>query len=212
MTIVATSVLVGLAVGVGVGLVLSAVVVPILIRTSRPRAANPTHTYRTTGIPTTSLDRLDDRQAVALLQRWQSLAARPSGHIALVAAEEKLQPLVHAATARLASLRVPARPRAQVATAVGGEDTAVLPALLPGEAPATVIAAEPGTATEAAARRSDVLVLMVRSSMRLDDLVTAVRELGEAGHRPNWILLVDSLRKARQKLVDTDGSTGSPLR
>ena len=96
---------------------------------------------------------------------------------------------------------------------MGGEETAVLPALLPGEAsPATVVAAEPGTATEAAARRSDVLVLMVRSSMRLDDLVTAVRELGEAGHRPNWILLVDSLRKSRQRLADTDGSSGSPLR
>jgi hypothetical protein len=212
VTIVATSVLVGLAVGVGVGLVLSAILVPIFIRTSRPRAATPTHTYRTTGIPTTLLDQLDDRQAVALLRRWQTLATRPSGHIALVAAEEKLQPLVHAATARLASLRVPAHPRPDVGTAVGGQATAVLPALLPGEAPATVVAAEPGPATEAAARRSDVLVLMVRANMRLDDLVTAVRELGDAGHRPNWILLVDSLRKARQLLAETDGSAGSPLR
>ena len=212
MTSVATSVLAGLAVGVGVGLVLSAIFVPILRRTSRPRADTPARTYRTTGIPTTSLDRLDDRHAIALLRRWQALATRPSGHIALVAADEKLQPLVHAATARLASLRVPARPRPEVATAAGGEETAVLPALMPGEAPATVVAAEPGSAAEAVARRSDVLVLMVRSSMSLDDLVAAVREMGEAGHRPNWILLVDSLKKAKRLLADTDGSAGSPRR
>jgi hypothetical protein len=165
--------------------------------------------YRTTGIPTTSLDRLDDRQAVALLGRWQALSARPSGHIALVAADEKLQPLVHDASARLASLRPPTRPRRHVATAVGGEDTAVLPALLPGEAPPTVVAAEPGSATETAARRSDVLVLMVRSNMTIDDLVGAARELGEAGHRPNWILLVDSPRKTKRLLAAMDGSSGS---
>ena len=212
MTIAATSVLTGLAVGVGVGLVLSAILVPILRRTSRPRADTPTSTYRTTGIPTTSLDRLDDRQAAALLRRWQALATRPSGHIALVAADEKLQPLVHAATAKLASLRVPTRRRAEVTSPVGGEETAVLPALMPGDAPATVVAAEPGSATDAVARRSDVLVLMVRSSMSLDDLVTAVRELGEAGHRPNWILLVDSLKKSRKLLAGTDGPTGSPPR
>jgi hypothetical protein len=206
VTIVATSVLVGLAVGVGVGLVLSAIVIPIFLRLSTPRADSPAHTYRTTGIPTTSLDRLDDRQAVALIRRWQSLAARPSGHIALVAADEKLQPLVHAATARLQALRPPDRRQPELATAVGGEDTAVLPALLPGQA--TLVAAEPGSATETAARRSDVLVLMARSNMRLDHLVSVARELGEAGHRPNWILLVDSLRKSKKVLADSDGTAG----
>jgi hypothetical protein len=208
VTIVATSVLVGLAVGVGVGLVLSAIVVPIFLRVSSARAESPAHTYRTTGIPTTSLDRLDDRQAVALIRRWQSLAARPSGQVALVAAEDKLQPLVRAATERLGALQVPDRRSRELATAVGGEETAVLPALLPGQAPATVVAAEPGSATDTAARRSDVLVLVARSNMRLDDLVAVARELGEAGHRPNWILLVDSLRKSKQLLADADGKAG----
>ncbi|MBN1529416.1 MAG: hypothetical protein JW895_10175 [Thermoleophilaceae bacterium] len=203
--IVATSVLVGLAVGAGVGLVASFVLVPILLRSTRPRAVSPTHVYRTTGIPTTSMDGLDDRNAVALLRRWQALSARPSGHIALVAADEKLQPLVHDATRRLAALRVPDRRRNDGLTSGGGDDTAVLPALLPGEGAPTVVAAEP-----ALAQRSDVLVLMVRSNMSIDDLVAAVRELGDAGHRPNWILLVDSLKKTRQLLAATDGSAGSP--
>jgi hypothetical protein len=206
VTIVATSVLVGLAVGVGVGLVLSAIVIPVFLRLSTPRADNPTHTYRTTGIPTTSFDRLDDRQAVALIRRWQSLAARPSGQIALVAADDKLQPLVHATSARLQALRVPERRPRELATAVGGEETAVMPALLPGQSPATVVAAEPGAATETAARQSDVLVLMARSNMRLDDLVAVARELAQAGHRPNWILLVDSLKKSKKLLADSDKS------
>ena len=55
-------------------------------------------------------------------------------------------------------------------------------------------------------------IMLMEIPYTVDDLVTAVRELADAGHRPNWILLVDSLRKAKQVLADTDGTTGSAPR
>ena len=53
---------------------------------------------------------------------------------------------------------------------------------------------------EAEARRSDVVVLLVRSAAKVDEVVDRARELDRLGHRPDWVLLVDSVRKTGRGL------------
>ena len=131
-----------------------------------PATAKSDQTYRTTGIPTTPSTSSTLTRPVAMLQRWQSLPPVRRGISPWSRPGTKLQPLARRHRRACIGLRVPARPRAprwpprwEGRTRNGPSGSG-----LPGEAPATVIAAEPGTADQAAARRSDVMVLMVRST------------------------------------------------
>jgi hypothetical protein len=51
---------------------------------------------------------------------------------------------------------------------------------------------------EGEAMRSDVLVLLVQADTRGKDLMESVWTLEHFGHRPEWILLVESTRKSRR--------------
>jgi hypothetical protein len=53
---------------------------------------------------------------------------------------------------------------------------------------------------EGEAQRSDVIVLLVQADSRGKDLLEVVLTLEQFGHRPEWILLVDSIRKTRQAI------------
>jgi hypothetical protein len=141
--------------------------------------------YRTTGIPTTPLDNLDRDEAGAIVRRWETMSARPSSRIALVAADSKLEPLAHSAAEWFSALPAP-EPN-------GGSG---LPALHDTRPTLVATGSSDGDASEGVeARRSDVIVLVVRAAARVDEVVDRARELDRLGHRPDWVLLVDSVRK-----------------
>ena len=95
MTTFGTSVLAGVAVGGGLGLLLGGLALWFSWRQMEPRMTSVAQSYRTTGIPTTPLDDLDRGEAGAIVRRWETMSARPSSRIALVAADRKLEPLAH---------------------------------------------------------------------------------------------------------------------
>lgn len=64
---------------------------------------------------------------------------------------------------------------------------------------------DPEATPEGEAMRSDVLVLLVPADTRGKDLMESVWTLEHFGHRPEWILLVDSTRKSR-RLVKREAS------
>ena len=57
---------------------------------------------------------------------------------------------------------------------------------------------DPESTPEGEAMRSDVLVLLVQADTRGKDLMESVWTLEHFGHRPEWILLVESTRKSRR--------------
>jgi len=200
-----TSVLAGVAVGGGIGLLLGGVALPLYWRLSEPRIASVNRTYRTTGIPTTPLDELDAQQARAMVRRWQAMSSRSSSHIGLVAGDAKLEPLARQAAEWFAGLSAPAPHGAPVGPALhgapppsGNGSSATLG--LPGGPPvlATIDSSDPDASLQA--RRSDVIVLVVRSTTPVAQVVERTRELGQLGHRPDWVLLVDSVKTAERRI------------
>jgi hypothetical protein len=186
-----TSVLAGVAAGGGIGLLLGGIALWLSWRQWEPRMTSVAQSYRTTGIPTTPLDNLGRDQANAIVRRWETMSARPSSRIALVAADRKLEPLAHRAAEWFSEL--PAQDGAG-----GGAD---LPAVH--DRRPTMVATDSldgDSSEEAETRRSDVIVLVVRSSTRVDEVVNRARELDKLGHRPDWVLLVDSVRKTGRGL------------
>ena len=93
VTTFGTSVLAGVAVGGGLGLLLGGLALWLSWRQMEPRMTSVAQSYRTTGIPTTPLDDLEPGEAGAIIRRWEAMSARPSSRIALVAADRKLEPL-----------------------------------------------------------------------------------------------------------------------
>jgi hypothetical protein len=183
-----TSVLAGVAVGGGLGLLLGGIALWFSWRQMEPRMTSVAQSYRTTGIPTTALDNLGRDDAGAIVRRWETLSARPSSRIALVAGDRKLEPLAQRAAEWFSALPAP--------QANGG-----LPALH--DRRPTLVAtgsSEEGSSEETEARRSDVIVLVVRAAARVDEVVDRARELDRLGHRPDWVLLVDSVRKTGRGL------------
>jgi hypothetical protein len=59
---------------------------------------------------------------------------------------------------------------------------------------------DPESTPEAEAQRSDVVVLIVEADTRGKDLMESVWTLEHFGHRPEWILLVGSIRKSRRAM------------
>jgi hypothetical protein len=191
VTTFGTSVLAGVAVGGGLGLLLGGAALWFSWRQMEPRMTSVAQSYRTTGIPTTPLDDLDRAEAGAIVRRWETMSARPSSRIALVAGDRKLEPL--------------ARQTAEWFSALPAQDGAGDPADLPvvHDRRPTVVAtgSSNGDASEEAeARRSDVVVLLVRSATKVDEVVDRARELDRLGHRPDWVLLVESVRKTGRGL------------
>jgi hypothetical protein len=190
-----TSVLAGVAAGGGIGLLLGGIALWLSWRQWEPRMTSVAQSYRTTGIPTTPLDNLGRDQANAIVRRWETMSARPSSRIALVAADRKLEPLAHRAAEWFSDLPAPG---AAAGNHRGGTGLPALHDLRP-----TMVAtgsSDGDSSEEAEARRSDVIVLVVRSSTRVDAVVNRARELDKLGHRPDWVLLVDSVRKTGRGL------------
>ncbi len=195
MTPFGTSVLAGVAAGGGLGLLLGGIGIWLSRRQWGPRMTSVAQSYRTTGIPTTPLDNLDRDQANAIVRRWETMSARPSGRIAFVAADPKLEPLVHRAAEWFSAMPVPD------ASAGDGNGGASLPALHDGRPTMVATASSDGDSSEEAeTRRSDVIVLVVRAATRVDEVVERARELDRLGHRPDWVLLVDSVRRTGRGL------------
>jgi hypothetical protein len=191
-----TSVLAGVAAGGGIGLLLGGVGIWLSWRQWEPRMTSVAQSYRTTGIPTTPLDNLDRDQANAIVRRWETMSARPSSRIALVAADRKLEPLAQRAAEWFSALPAPDAAAQGAGNAGGG-----LPALHDGRP--TMVAtgsSDEHASEEAETRRSDVIVLVVRSAARVNEVVERARELDRLGHRPDWVLLVDSVRKTGRGL------------
>lgn len=194
--------LAGVVVGGGIGLLLGGVALPLYWRLSEPRIASVHRTYRTTGIPTTPLDQLDAHQARAMVRRWQAMSSRSSSQIGLVAGDPKLEPLARQAAEFFAGLSVPAPHGAPAGVAPHGAprngSTATLG--LPDQLPvlATIDSSDPDASLQA--RRSDVIVMVVRSTAPVAQVVERTRELGQLGHRPDWVLLVDSVKTAGRRL------------
>jgi hypothetical protein len=192
MPVFGTSVLAGVAAGGGLGLLLGGIAIWLSWRQWEPRMTSVDQSYRTTGIPTTPLDDLDPGEAGAIIRRWEAMSARPSSRIALVAADRKLEPLARSAAEWLSALPAPD---------AGANGGTALPALH--DRRPTMVAtgsADGDSSEEAEARRSDVIVLLVRSAARVDDVVDRARELDRLGHRPDWVLLVDSVRRTGRGL------------
>ncbi len=200
-----TSVLAGVAVGGAIGLLLGGVALPLYWRLSEPRITSVNRTYRTTGIPTTPLDHLDPHQARAMVRRWQAMSSRSSSHIGLVAGDAKLEPLARQAAEWFAGLSVPAPQGAAADVALHGRPATVRERIharpwgSPDEPPVlgTIDSSDPEAAQQA--RRSDVIVLVVRSTAPVAQVVERTRELGQLGHRPDWVLLVDSVKTAGRR-------------
>ncbi len=191
MTTFGTSVLAGVAVGGGLGLLLGGLALWFSWRQMEPRMTSVAQSYRTTGIPTTPLDHLDRREAGAIVRRWETMSARPSSRIALVAADRKLEPLAHRAAEWFSALP----------TEDGAGDATDLPVVHDRRPTMVATGSSNGDASEEAeARRSDVVVLLVRSAAKVDEVVDRARELDRLGHRPDWVLLVDSVRKTGRGL------------
>jgi hypothetical protein len=124
------------------------------------------------------------------------MSARSSSRIALVAADRKLEPLAHRAAEWFSALPAP-----DAAGNGRGDGGPGLPALHDRRPTMVAAGSEDADASEEAeARRSDVIVLVVRSAARVDEVVDRARELDRLGHRPDWVLLVDSVRKTGRGL------------
>ncbi len=162
-------------------------------------------TYRTTGIPTTPLDHLDPQQGRAMVRRWQAMSSRSSSQIGLVAGDAKLEPLARQAAEWFAGLSVPAPQGAPADVALQGVSPQATNGYTPNfglreEPPvmATIDSSDPEASLQAS--RSDVIVLVVRSTTPVAQVVERTRELGQLGHRPDWVLLVDSVKTAGRSL------------
>jgi hypothetical protein len=202
-----TSVLAGVAAGGGIGLLLGGIALWLSWRQWEPRMTSVAQSYQTTGIPTTALDDLERDQAKAIVRRWETMSARSSSRIALVAADRKLEPLARRAAEWFSALPAPeaagGNPRGAAGRAgsLRQNDGANLPVLH--DRRPTMVAtgsSDENSSEEAEARRSDVIVLVVRSAARVDEVVDRARELDRLGHRPDWVLLVDSVRKTGRGL------------
>jgi hypothetical protein len=139
---------------------------------------------------------MDRDRATAIVERWLALSPAPSVRVALVAASPKLDQLAREAAEWLAALTAGATPEfpGRRAVFVAGDSS------------------DPASSPVAEARRSDVVVLLVQSGSRMKDLIDAAGTLGRAGHRPDWSLLVDSVKKTRRTLELARAGDARPAR
>ena len=122
-----------------------------------------------------------------------------------MAGDAKLEPLARQAAEWFAGLPCP-RPRAPrrawPCTGAPPQSGNGYSATLgrPDEPPvlATIDSSDPDASPQA--RRSDVIVLVVRSTAPVAQVVERTRELGQLGHRPDWVLLVDSVKTAGRRV------------
>lgn len=170
----------GLGIGAAVGLALCAIAAPLWWRLAAPRVGGVAESYGSTGIPTTALDQIDRDTALALLARWRAMTTGNTSRIAVLSMGGKTEPIARQVAAWLSSLPV----------GRAASETLVIAVDWP----------SPEDLLDPEALRSDVLALLVPAEMRVGELIERTTVLTDAGHRPDWALLVDSPRKTRQAL------------
>jgi hypothetical protein len=221
--VIATSVelAVAAAAAAGVGFLLAILAGTLWERSSDPRVRHSDAAYARSGIPSSDFDQITRARALSLLTRWRALSSSPNARVALIATSSKLESIAEQAAEWLSAVHRNAPKHVDVAAAdpsrpppprpLPSPSSAQAPragAAMPFEAPPVpphddlVIVAASSSDAKAApvaeAGRSNLVVLVVRSGLRSKELMESIWMLEQFGHRPEWILLVDSVRKTRR--------------
>jgi capsular polysaccharide biosynthesis protein len=206
-------------IGIVLGLVLGLILLVAWERTDA-RTDDVASLEAETGCPATRLGDLSTRSAVALLQHWRSLAARPAPRLALVAAGANADSAAMGAARHLHE----AAQREGMAIGIedwqaGGDDDARSPGQSNGQGnpaaaqrhaadrPTLVAAGSPGRdpAGEAAILDSDFVVLVASPGARAADIRQTVSVLEQFGVSPGWALLTEGRRPHALRAPSMDG-------